>query len=367
MKKCERDGCDEPTARRFCSKRCSGKHFASIPTKRPLRVEYWLAKGLKPEEAELRVSFEKRRRSRFRPEFWTARGFDAAEAEKLASNEAYAVGHDATEKVRARLGEDEFRRWVRKRSILCTESGRSSDQISREQKLRSPMSLDYWTCKGHDTAAATSMRRSYIRSNNPRCMPFWLSRGFDEIEAKSFIRELNKTFTLEKCITKLGCERGHERWLRRQNKWQASLKRKSPEEIADINRRKVQSVRAYSKVSQVLFVELAEACKLDLLYGDQEYFVSTSDYFYKMDCFHLATKRCIEFYGTLWHADPRIFGPDQVTFTGVHAKEIWQRDALRINRLQEHGIEVMIVWEMDWMKDPRQTLERCISFLHRRC
>jgi len=61
-------------------------------------------------------------------------------------------------------------------------------------------------------------------------------KGLSEEEVK--VKEKQTTFSLKKCITKYGEEKGLEVFNERQRKWQETLNNKSQEEIDDFNRRK---------------------------------------------------------------------------------------------------------------------------------
>ena len=73
--------------------------------------------------------------------------------------------------------------------------------------------------------------------NLSNTIAYYLKRGKTLDEAEELVRT-SRTFTLEKCIAKYGEEEGRRIWQERQDKWQATLKSKSQEEIDDINKRK---------------------------------------------------------------------------------------------------------------------------------
>ena len=78
-------------------------------------------------------------------------------------------------------------------------------------------------------------------------------------------------------------------------------------------------------------------------------------------------KRIIEFNGDFWHANPAIYGPDDVLemFNKTYevAKNIWERDACRLDILKALGFQVYVVWEADYGSDPDRVVEECVKFL----
>ena len=62
------------------------------------------------------------------------------------------------------------------------------------------------------------------KSKQVKCVEYWLSKGYNEEEAKQLISKSQKTFSLEACIKKYGLEEGIKRFEKRQDKWLRSLR-----------------------------------------------------------------------------------------------------------------------------------------------
>ena len=67
----------------------------------------------------------------------------------------------------------------------------------------------------------------------------------------------------------------------------------------------------------------------------------------------------IEFYGNYWHANPKMYKPDDVV-NGMLASDIWKRDRERIAAIEQYNYEVIVVWESDFKKDKQGVIERLI-------
>ena len=61
------------------------------------------------------------------------------------------------------------------------------------------------------------------KTKQPKCIEFWLAKGYTKKEAILLISESQKTFSLEKCIEKYGEVEGVKRFEKRQEKWITSL------------------------------------------------------------------------------------------------------------------------------------------------
>ena len=72
----------------------------------------------------------------------------------------------------------------------------------------------------------------------------------------------------------------------------------------------------------------------------------------KLDYFILELNLCIEFNGTYYHGDPRIFNEDDHLnphCKEITAKEIWENDNKRYKMLKEtRNIDTVSIWENDY-------------------
>ena len=129
----------------------------------------------------------------------------------------------------------------------------------------------------------------------------------------------------------------------------------------------------HSGISQELFIELSKTAPiLDNIYyatKDGEYSVYDSEnniiYFY--DYVDYTTKKCIEFNGDIFHGNPAIYKsmdcPNPYN-KKLKCLDIWNYDKLKIECInRERKIDVLVVWESDYRKDPDRVVAECIKFL----
>jgi very-short-patch-repair endonuclease len=48
----------------------------------------------------------------------------------------------------------------------------------------------------------------------------------------------------------------------------------------------------------------------------------------------------------------------------MSAIEIWNKDTLKNLWMSERGYQVLTIWESEYKKNPKQTLEKCIKFIN---
>jgi len=75
----------------------------------------------------------------------------------------------------------------------------------------------------------------------------------------------------------------------------------------------------------------------------------------------------IEFYGDYWHANPNKY-TENFKFNFINglstAKDIWNKDKERISHIGKLGVDVLIVWEHDYRKNPEKEIIRGLKWMN---
>lgn len=76
--------------------------------------------------------------------------------------------------------------------------------------------------------------------------------------------------------------------------------------------------------------------------------------------------RAIEINGDYWHCNPAQYPTNYFhKQSGLLAEDIWQRDFEKIKLIQaKRGIPVLIIWESEYLNNPKETIEKCIKWMH---
>lgn len=72
---------------------------------------------------------------------------------------------------------------------------------------------------------------------------------------------------------------------------------------------------------------------------------------YSLDYYIPELKICVEFNGSCYHGDPRVFNDNDICnpFNNLTAKQLREKDQARYKALEEeHGIKTFVVWELDY-------------------
>lgn len=116
-------------------------------------------------------------------------------------------------------------------------------------------------------------------------------------------------------------------------------------------------------------LELEFVSELEKLIGTLEYSNKTRPYgkwstlLDTYVIFDIKHKNCIiEFNGDYWHANPNLFA-DTAIIRGKAAKDIWKRDELKLQTAVNLGFKTLVVWESDFKKDKKQTIERVAAWI----
>ena len=49
---------------------------------------------------------------------------------------------------------------------------------------------------------------------------------------------------------------------------------------------------------------------------------------------------------------------------GYTSKEIWEKDAEKIRVAEEEGFKVLVIWDSEFKKNKKETIEKCLNFLN---
>jgi len=82
-------------------------------------------------------------------------------------------------------------------------------------------------------------------------------------------------------------------------------------------------------------------------------------YFGPYDFGSIERKKVIEFYGSYWHCDARIYEASyHHSQIDKNARAIWNHDARKRSYALNQGYKVYVIWEMDWMNDRENVIEK---------
>lgn len=189
---------------------------------------------------------------------------------------------------------------------------------------------------------------------------YWINKGYTLEEAKLKRSERQSTFSKEKCIEKYGEEEGMKVFTNRQVKWQENLYKNG------------NLKSGYSNISQELFFNLLkeyrpkEINKLYFALHNGEYCLTFDNSFFRYDFTDLNSMKIIEYNGDDYHANPKKYlaednpNPFRRELT---AKEIWDKDKIKIELAKTEGLETLVVWDSEYKKDKQEIINKCLEFL----
>lgn len=223
--------------------------------------------------------------------------------------------------------------------IMCNHLGKSKKEISeivetqlknwaretqekrRKQEKYDPSNYpEYWEEKlGLSHEAACEKARVHKKEKSPFTVEHWLKKGFPLSEAQICAKRYHI--------------KGGIASTQRQGSICTSLK----------------EIMLFDSLSAV-FPDLVSQYSIDDVYV--------------YDMCLPRNKKIVEFNGTYWHADPRVYEKDK-TIRGVSVSEIHNRDAKKIGYAKKSGYDVLVVWELDLCKSWELNLELIKSFLNK--
>lgn len=334
----------------------------SFKTKKWGKLEYFIERGWSEESALEEINKrnkELKQRNRLCEEYWINKGFTKEEAIKEISKQQ----QKSAKCVKTYHG---------KSKKMLADKGYSEEEINRI--CLTPTNIDFWVNKGYsENEAKDIISKNQINAAKhvdfkkrllPSNLEYWVNKGYSIKEAKEKTSEHQKTFTLEKCIQKYGDEEGKKRFTERQIKWQETLYRNG----------KLKS--GYSQISQDLFYELIKDVDVNYLNNilfakkNGEFVLSDVNGFYRYDFTDLKNKRIIEYNGDDYHGNPNKYKPTDCPNPfrkNITAQEIWDRDKHKKVLAEQHGFEVLVIWDSEYRWGNKQEIiNKCIAFLKKK-
>lgn len=180
-------------------------------------------------------------------------------------------------------------------------------------------------------------------------LEWWLNKGYNEEEAQKLLKERQTTFSLEKCITKYGQEKGTHVFNERQTKWLKSFIKLNYSKVSQELFKKLYD-EIKNKFNDIYFATLSNGHILEFNNGkNYEYTLKLSDRIIKPDFFVKDCKKIIEFDGVYWHRN----NPENK-----------KRESIRDTSIINSGYQVLHISESEWLKTPSEVLNKCKIFLN---
>jgi hypothetical protein len=203
----------------------------------------------------------------------------------------------------------------------------------------------------------------FKNAKRPNQIQYWLNKGFSEEESKQFVKERQKTFTLEKCIAKYGEELGIKKYNDRNSKWSAKIESKYKNGEFSKKPKSINSTRI-SNISKTVIDELLKFYPDAMCYKN-EFEIFDEERGKRMGFDFKVGKKIIEINGDFWHMNPSIYDKDYFNKrTKKFAYEKWEIDKQKVELANSYNYTVLTIWESDFKQDKKQVIEKCIEFLN---
>lgn len=289
--------------------------------------------------------------------FYLCRGYSIEEAHKIYKKRQGTCTPEIAAKIKKTLRNrplDELKN-------IYKSYGRSSDPIFVAEKHN--ITIEEAKQKIFDRSSNggkilwDKIRNGEIDYNSNCSLSYYIkNKGMTYDDAVIAQRERQTTFSLEKCVEKWGKDTGIKKWSERQEKWQASMKNKSADEIKRINIAKTKKLPRKSKAATEFFNLITGDGILNdykIFYEDNEYFIWDEHkkiiFFYDFVIPEL--KLCIEYNGIMYHPKPTLTIDEQRKWfdiaTKMSYKEKQEYDNYKNNLIITKGYDLLIIWEDD--------------------
>lgn len=263
------------------------------------------------------------------------------------------------------MKESKYREAQRQRMLGENNPNHTSKTTKEQRQSKSPFSKKF---KGYNSEED---RQRFIESVDygsivkSSDLKWWIEKCNGDVErAKELYKERQTTFTLEKCIKKYGKKKGTQIYNDRQEKWSNKIEKMYQ------NGEFTKFCESNWSKSEINFIN--DLVDIGNLKGTEYYSAVNGNQFFRhfkeigrtFAYDFVLGKKIIEFNGDYWHMNPNKYNRNDFNKSIQEtAGEKWKSDALKNNIIESHGYEVLTVWESDYNANPRETIQKCISFL----
>ncbi|CAB4123246.1 hypothetical protein UFOVP29_405 [uncultured Caudovirales phage] len=159
----------------------------------------------------------------------------------------------------------------------------------------------------------------------------------------SYCDRQRETCTLEYFKSKWGEDAGSNRYYNWMKSWVSNGKSEDT---------------VFQEIQKLLpNTQLARQIRLEKSNGTQD---GRFGYFY--DFGSTSDKKLIEFNGSVWHANPKIYSESFVLPGGKDAKTVWEHDRNKISNAITQGFKVYIIWDDDWINNRNDVLSNLLRW-----
>lgn len=246
---------------------------------------------------------------------------------------------------------------------------------SETQAKRSKRTIEYFTSRGCSYEEAVEERAKYqkdkadirsakytkeeLRIMNPWSDEFWMNKGYSLAEAK----EIKSGFFKKGADAYLSLPRGvrlsnnHLHYSYWKKRFPDSWEEKYADHMKEIYHKSGRGVSSIAKEFCYSLHGKFDFCSNVYYYPDEfGKLIKESKKYVFYDYVDTRRMVCVEFNGNWWHANPETYSPDDILM-GKTASEIWKRDAIKLQTIEDFGFRTFVVWEKDYKKNKEEVIQ----------
>lgn len=221
-----------------------------------------------------------------------------------------------------------------------------------ERKSRSPFSKEFIKYKDIDNVEEyiSEFAKEAIKDrSHPTTLEYYINKGYSIEESKNLLKERQRTFTLDKCIDKLGEEIGYNRWLDRQERWLSNYKKVNYSAISQ-----EMFISIYNELvklgfdNKVYFARLDDNNQIHDTNRNYEFRLKLNNSYILPDFFIPDLKLILEFDGTYYHRDN---------------PENRERERKRDQNILRSGYKVIHISEKEYINNKELTVLKMVNFI----
>ncbi len=306
---------------------------------------YWQCRGYSEKEAESKISEMQGSRTSIKKRIdkLVSDGYSIEEASLKMKEWSVFKSKSVSDSHKRAQEKDPL--YLKSMSHYCPEFWMKKGFSQEEAKIKAAEVCENNRKKFREKLDSGEIKKGW----NNTTIEYYLKQGLSLDEAKLALIDRQKTFTLEKCISKYGEEIGREKWKVRQEKWFSSYRKKSYSFTSQELFWKIQEDLSFLP-DEIAFATFDNGSKTEIVNLNKEARLYLDTRVVLPDFIHLPSKKIIEFDGVYYHKNT----PENKT-----------RELQRDQDLIRNGYTVLHINEKEYKLFPEEIKNKCKEFLTR--
>jgi hypothetical protein len=111
--------------------------------------------------------------------------------------------------------------------------------------------------------------------------------------------------------------------------------------------------KGYSKIAIEWLNFIAKLHNIEIQHAENGGEFSIINSRFKADGYCASTNTIFKYHGSMWHGEPRLFKPTDISHFGVSYGDLYQKTLQKEQHIRQQGYSLVVMWELTWIQTRR--------------